>query len=129
MSNLIGPAGGGREWAVDKLNALRLGQWLVAEIPASAPGRQTFVEIMPITTPADEQARREGWKRSDRARTFRLEHWEFDSERLFGFDYDIGAVLVRTGVAVGEPELNATLQVWQLDPGQFVYPWQCDYPR
>lgn len=57
-------------WPIDKLNALRAGQRLVAEVPAVQPGRRAFVSITPVTTPTDDQARQEGWKRADHARTF-----------------------------------------------------------
>ena len=85
-------------WPIDKLNALRAGQRLVAEVPATAPGRRAFVSITPATTPADDQARQEGWKRADHARTFRLQHWDYDADRIDGYDYDIGAVMVKNAV-------------------------------
>ncbi len=36
-------------WPIDKLNALRAGQRLVAEVPATALGRRAFVSITPVT--------------------------------------------------------------------------------
>ncbi|MFF5259482.1 hypothetical protein ACFY4C_11105 [Actinomadura viridis] len=122
------PEGGDGTWPTDKLNTLRLGRRLVTEVPASGPGRRAFVSITPLTTPDDDQAQSQGWKRSDRARTFRLQHWDYDAEGIDGFDYDIGAVLVRSATAYGEPELATTLQAWGLRPEQFLYPWQTDAP-
>jgi hypothetical protein len=123
------PTGSDQPWPADKLNALRLGQRLVTEIPASQPGRRAFIDITPLTTPADAQARRQGWKQADHARTFRLQHWDYDTERIAGLDYDVGAVLIRATTAANEPELTTTLKAWQLRPDQFLYPWQTDDPR
>ncbi|WP_211593485.1 hypothetical protein [Microbispora sp. H10836] len=117
------------EWPADKLNALRLGQRLVIEVPASQPGRRAFIDITPITTPADTQALQQGWKRADHSRTFRLQHWDYDAERINGFDYDIDAALIRATTVHGEPELTTTLQAWQLRPEQLLYPWQTDDPQ
>jgi hypothetical protein len=128
MSTPDHPTSSGRQWPIDKLNALRLGQRLVTEVPASRPGRRAFVGITPVTTPADVQAHRQGRKRTDRARTFHLQHWDYDAERIDGFDYDIGAVLIKAATAADEPELTATLQAWQLRSEQFLYPWQTDDP-
>lgn len=83
------------------------------------PGRRAFVEIRPGTA-ADSDARRQGWTRSDRdrtdarrqgwtrsdhGRTFGLEHWEYDADQITGFDYDIGAVLVRSTTVTDETRL------------------------
>jgi hypothetical protein len=122
------PTGAGQPWPTDRLTALRLGQRLVAEIPAAGPGRRAFITISPILTSADAQARNEGWKRADAQRAFRLQHWDYDADRISGIDYDIGAVLVRTATPTGENELNTTLDEWQLHPDQFLYPWQTDDP-
>ncbi|MBO2451226.1 hypothetical protein J4573_29320 [Actinomadura barringtoniae] len=43
MSGSISPDEDAQEWPRDKLNALRLGQSLIAEVPGSGPGRQAFV--------------------------------------------------------------------------------------
>ncbi|GAB3159267.1 hypothetical protein GCM10027290_63960 [Micromonospora sonneratiae] len=117
------------QWPADKLHALRLGRRLVAEVPASGPGRRAFVEIRPRTTPADAEARRQGWSRSDRDRAFELEHWDYDAGRITGFDYDIGAVLVQAMTTIGEAHLVAALGAWNLRPEQFRYPWQTDDPK
>jgi hypothetical protein len=123
------PTGSRPQWPTERLTALRLGQRLVTEVPASRPGRRAFVDITPLTTSADTEARRQGWKRTDRARTFHLQHWDYDADRIAGFDYDIGAVLIRATTATGEPELITTLKTWQLSPEQFLYPWQTDDPK
>jgi hypothetical protein len=77
-------------WPPDKLNALRLGRRLVAEVPA-APGRRAFVDITPILDRRDHLAGHEGWTRSDPRRSFRLGHWDYDERLIDGFDYDLGA--------------------------------------
>jgi len=117
------------QWPTDKLTALRLGRRLVAEVTASGPGRRAFVDIRPITTAADADARRQGWTRSDRERTFKLEHWDYDADQIAGFDHDIGAILVQATTVTGEAQLAATLEAWNLRPGQFLHPWQTDDPK
>jgi hypothetical protein len=129
MSAPAHPDGNERLWPADKLTALRTGQRLVTEVPASRPSRRAFVDITPVTTPADTQARQEGWKRTDNARAFRLQHWDYDADRIDGWDYDLGAIMIRAADVTGEAELLATLQAWQLRPGQFLYPWQTNDPR
>ncbi|MGX7671228.1 hypothetical protein [Plantactinospora sp. DSM 117369] len=112
----------------DKLTALRVGRRLVTEVPARGPGRRAFIEIRPITTVADSDARRQGWTRSDRDRAFKLEHWDYDAAHIAGFDHDIGAVLVQTTTVTGEAQLAAALETWNLRPEQFLHPWQTDDP-
>ncbi|GAB3431898.1 hypothetical protein [Actinophytocola sediminis] len=129
MSTPPHPTGGTRQWPTNTLTALRLGQRLVAEVPASRPGRRAFVDITPLATAADADAHTHGWKRADHARTYTLRHWDYDTDRLDGFDYDIGAVLIRTATATGEPALTTTLETWHLRPDQFRYPWHTDDPR
>ena len=119
---LARPPGRGPLWPADKLTALRTGQRLITEVPASRPGRRAFIDITPVTTPADAQARQEGWKRTDHARAFRLQHWDYDADRIDGYDYDRGAVMIRAAAAADEAELLTTLQAWQLRPDQFRYP-------
>src|SRR5215213_5488728 len=118
----------GLRWPAEKQTALRLGQPLAVEVPASGPGRRAFVTINPVTTPADHQARQEGWKRADPAREYRLTHWDYDADQIDGFDYDLGAVLIQDATATDEAELITTLQSWNLRPDQFLYPWQTDDP-
>ncbi|MEV0807965.1 hypothetical protein [Micromonospora sp. NPDC050200] len=117
------------QWQTDKLTALRLGRRLVTEVTPSGPSRRCFVDIRPVSTDADHDASREGWVRPDRDRSFKLEHWEYDANQLDGFDYDIGAVLVRTATVTGEVELAAVLRTWNLRPEQFLHPWQTDDPK
>jgi hypothetical protein len=119
----------GSHWPVDKLNALRLGRRLVTEVPASTPTRRAFVDISPVATAADAEALRQGWSRPDRDREFKLAHWEYEADRIDGFDYDIGAARIKTVTANGEAELAAALQAWGMSPDQFVHPWQTKDPR
>lgn len=58
-----------------------------------------------------------------------LQHWDYAAIHLDGFDYDTGAVLIKTATASGELELNATLEEWSLRPAQFLYPWQTEDPK
>ncbi|MFJ3091005.1 hypothetical protein [Streptomyces sp. NPDC086838] len=67
--------------------------------------------------------------RSDAERSFRLEDWEYDRERVDGFDYDIDAVLIEFADAPDESELSRVLNAWGVQPGLFVYPWESDDPR
>ncbi|MCX5612508.1 MULTISPECIES: hypothetical protein [unclassified Streptomyces] len=62
-------------------------------------------------------------------RTFPFEHWEYDSGRIDGFDYDIGAVLIASAKATGESELMTVLTGWKLSPRQFVYSWDSQDPK
>ncbi len=119
----------GSDWPADKLSTLRLGRRLVTEVPASRTGRRAFVDIAPARTRADQRARDEGWVRGDTDRRFRLEHWEYDGDRLDGFDHDIGAALVASADAADEAGLLAVLAAWGLRPGAFSYPWETDDPR
>lgn len=116
-------------WPVDKLNSLRLGRRLVTEVASSGPGRRAFVDIRPIATRSDRDARREGWVRPDRDRTFELQHREYDTDRIDGFDYDVGAVLLRSTTVIGEAQLAVALQSWELRPEQFLHPWQTADPQ
>ena len=125
MINADDPA----QWRTEKLSALRLGRRLVTEVTASGPGRRAFIEIRPVAADADHVASREAWVRADRDRTFKLEHWDYDADQLGGFDYDIGAVLVRAATVTGEAELAAALRAWNLRPEQLLYPWQTSDPK
>ncbi|MFD5786722.1 hypothetical protein ACFWH1_08800 [Streptomyces sp. NPDC127037] len=119
----------GSDWSVDKLTALRLGRRLVTEVSASRPDRRAFVDIRPTQSEPDAQACDEGWVRSDIERSFRLEHWEYDRERVDGFDYDIGAALIKSADATDESELITVLSAWGVRPGLFVYPWDSGDPK
>ncbi|MFJ3876212.1 hypothetical protein ACIPW5_01980 [Streptomyces sp. NPDC090077] len=119
----------GAGWPTDKLTALRLGRRLVAEVPASQPDRRAFVDIRPEESGLDVRARDEGWARSAVDRGFRLEHWEYDRQLIEGFDYDIGAALIRSADAADESGLSAVLASWGVRPGLFDHPWYTDDPR
>ncbi|MEV4251803.1 hypothetical protein AB0J52_01400 [Spirillospora sp. NPDC049652] len=119
---------GGPGWPAEKLSALRLGQPLAVEVPGAGPGRRAFVIVRPVTTPADERARQEGWKRADRTREYRLTHWDYAADQIDGFDYDLGAVLIRDETVADEAALVTALQDWNLRPDQFQYLWQTDAP-
>ncbi|WP_327180601.1 hypothetical protein [Streptomyces sp. NBC_01334] len=67
--------------------------------------------------------------RSDAERSFRLGHWEYDRDRIDGFDYDIGAVLIGSADATDESELITVLHAWGARPGLFVYPWESADPK
>ncbi|WP_404956990.1 hypothetical protein [Streptomyces sp. 147326] len=101
----------GSKWPVDKLTALRLGRRLVTEVPASRPDRRAFVDITPVNA------------------GYRLTHREYDGERIEGFDYDIGAALIRSATATNERDLATTLTTWHLHPGLFDHPWNTEDPR
>lgn len=101
----------------------------MTEVPASRPGRRAFVDVPPAGSRADDRARAEGWVRGDTGRRSRLKHWEYDGERLGGFDHDIGAVLVASAEAADEAGLFAALTGWGLRPGASAYPWETDDPR
>jgi len=116
-------------WPPDKLTALRLGRRLVTEVAASRPGRRAFVDIRPVATADDQNAGMERWTRADRERAFQVEHWDYDADRIEGFDYDIGAILVKAATVIGESALTESLRAWDLGPEQFLHPWQTADPR
>ena len=95
-----------RGWPTDQLNTLRLGRRVVAEVPSSAPLRRSFITIRPETEPEDAATRSEGWNRTNSARSFLVDHWEYDEERLHTWDYDIGAVHVSRERAEDEAALD-----------------------
>jgi hypothetical protein len=55
--------------------------------------------------------------------------WRAAAVKLCGWDYNLGAVMIRAADAAGEEELLAMLQAWQLRPEQFHYSWQTSDPR
>jgi hypothetical protein len=116
-------------WSLDRLSALRLGRRLAGEVPATKSGRRAFVDITPGNVEPDVQAHVEGWIHRSAARSFRVEHWEYDAELLDGYDHDIGAALLRSAAAVNESELMTVLREWQLDPHRFDYAWNTADPR
>ncbi|MPY46542.1 hypothetical protein FNH04_43565 [Streptomyces phyllanthi] len=87
------------------------------------------MDITPDRVTFDDQAAQEGWVRSNADRGFRLEHWEYDADRIDGFDYDIGAVRVRAASAKDESALEGVLALWGLRPDCFDYSWATDDPR
>ncbi|GAA1002005.1 hypothetical protein GCM10009555_107550 [Acrocarpospora macrocephala] len=113
---------------VDKLNALRLGRLLVAEVKASRPECRAWVAIHPLRIDVDRAAQREGWTRSDARRSFRLTHREFLTEHLDGWDYDVGSSEIKRTVATDEADLLAQLRAWGVPPEHLTYPWNTDYP-
>jgi hypothetical protein len=115
-------------WPENLLSALRLGRRLVAEVPA-ASGRRAFVDITPVTDARDRQAEQEGWQRSDPGRAFRVQHWDYDERAIDGWDYDVGARLVRSARPESEDALLALIASWGLSPTDFAYPWDTADPR
>lgn len=117
-----------RGWPTDKLTALRLGRRLVAEVSSSAPLRRSFITIRPETEPEDAAARGEGWNRTSGSRSFLVDHWEYDEERLDTWDYDIGAVHVSRERAEDEAALDQVLARRGLARAAFDYPWRTADP-
>ncbi|MEW1693653.1 hypothetical protein ACIQOF_33995 [Streptomyces sp. NPDC091265] len=87
------------------------------------------MDIRPERSEPDLQARDEGWVRSDVGRRFRIEHREYDHDRIDGFDHDIDAALIRSADAADESELITVLRAWGVRPGLFGHPWESDDPR
>lgn len=102
---------------------------MAVEVGATNAQRRAFVSITPNQVAADAQARREGWTHPDTSRSFQLEHWEYDADRVDGFDYDIGAVLLRSAQAADESLLLSVLREWHLHPRQFLHAWDSGDPR
>ncbi|MFF0721865.1 hypothetical protein [Micromonospora sp. NPDC003816] len=102
-------------WPQDKLNALRLGRRLVAEVPA-APGRRAFVDITPILDQRNDLADREGWQRPDAQRSFQLAHWDFNERQLDGWAHDVDARQIRINTASNESSLLRLVAEWGLTP-------------
>jgi len=115
-------------WSTELLNALRLGRTLAVEV-AAGPGRRAFVDITPTRTDHDTLAEREGWQRSGRDRAFRIQHWDYDEQYVDGYDYDIGAHLVRAETAADEMALVDLIAAWGLHPADFNYSWNTANPR
>jgi hypothetical protein len=112
-------------------NALRLGQLLVAEVPAGDPGRRAFVAIYPLRTAGDVDAERGGWKKPVSDRGFNVYHREFAREhmeagRCIGPGdgmWDLGEESVAT-----ESELEELLRRWAVPADELQYSWSTDYP-
>lgn len=48
---------------------------------------------------------------------------------IAGFDYDSGAILVAAKTNIGEVQLVAALEAWNLRPEKLPQPWQTDDPK
>ncbi|MBI5231009.1 MAG: hypothetical protein HY876_02465 [Coriobacteriales bacterium] len=110
------------------LNALRLGQTLVAEVPAPT-GRRAWVSIRPTDEAEDAAARAEGWKRSSHDRRFFVRHAEYLVEHLDGYDYDIGMREVAEAHVADEAGLWPLLAEWGVAPAELDYPWRTAFPE
>lgn len=97
-------------------------------VPASQPHRWSFVHIVPSGRSADEAALRAGAARSDAGRSFLVTHWEYESDRLEGYDQDPAGVRLRHAEAADESELLAVLRDWRLPPAGFDYSWDTVEP-
>ncbi|PWU48830.1 hypothetical protein DLJ46_11125 [Micromonospora globispora] len=108
-------------WPTALRTALRRGQQLVAEVPASRPDRRAWIAIYPIRHVAptgDKQA-------------FNLFHREFeasyiDSDRCIG--PGDGMTDLRVAQAQDENELNDLLTSWGVDRDQLTYVHRTNYP-
>jgi hypothetical protein len=116
-------------WPLETLSALRLGRRLAVEVPPTGRGRRAFVDITPGSVDADAQARAERWTHRSTARSFTVQHWEYDADAIDGFDYDIGASLLRSATAADESGLLTLLREWHLDPTHFRYARDTADPR
>ena len=116
-------------WPLGKLSALRLGRRLAIEVPATDQGRRAFVGITPGAVEGDALARRERWTNKSTARSFRIEHREYDVGLLDTSDYDIGSTLLGSADAADEWELLTVLRQWRLSPHRFEYAWDTADPR
>ncbi|GAB7044549.1 hypothetical protein JCM9533A_84000 [Catenuloplanes niger JCM 9533] len=116
-------------WPLESLSALRLGKRLAVEVPPTGPGRRAFVDITPGSVDADAQARAERWTHRSTARSFTVQHWEYDAAAIDGLDYDIAAVCLRSATAADESELLTVLRKWHRDPTHFRYVWDTADPR
>ncbi|MEU4668862.1 hypothetical protein AB0F91_13020 [Amycolatopsis sp. NPDC023774] len=128
MSTPSHPTDRAGQWLADTLTALRRGRRLVAELPASRPGRRAFIDISPLSTAADTEARSQCWKRADHAAPSHSS-WDYAAGRLDSFDHEVGAILIKTATVVGEPDLASTLEAWHLYPDQFRYPRHTEDPQ
>jgi hypothetical protein len=111
-------------WPPVELAALRLGRRLGVSLPASMPHRWSFVHIVPSAGPGDAAP-----VRADPARSFRITHWEFEADRLEGYDHDLSAVRLRDAHAADEEELLAVLREWRLPPAGFRCSWDTVDPN
>ncbi|MEV6346895.1 hypothetical protein [Actinoplanes sp. NPDC051851] len=103
-------------WPPALLAALRLGRRLAVLVPASQPHRWSFVHIVPSGSAGDAI-------RADPGRSFLITHWEYEADRLEGYDHDLGVARIRRAEAADEGELLAVLREWRLPPERFGYSW------
>jgi hypothetical protein len=104
-------------WPTALLAALRRGQLLVAEMPASTPARRAWIAVYPLATAVDAG--------------FNLFHREFDRAHLdndWCIGPDDGMVDVRTAHAADETELSRCLADWNVNPEDLDYAHRSDYP-
>jgi hypothetical protein len=105
------------------LNALRVGEVLVAEVPATQPDRRAWVAIYPSLDEEDNAARSEGWRRSSSDRSFVVYLRAFSRSHLQqGLDVAPGDGMwdIREEMVASERDL---LERWAVPPGSIQYPW------
>ncbi|MEU1686016.1 hypothetical protein [Micromonospora sp. NPDC005707] len=108
-------------WPIALRTALRRGQLLVAEVPASRPDQRAWIAIYPLQTPAAATT----------GQGFNLFHREFEASYIdndWCVGPDDGMTDVRTAHAQDEMKLNQVLTAWGIDPSQLTYAHQTDYP-
>ena len=101
--------------------ALRRGQPVVAEVPASRPDRRAWIAIYPLQTPAAATT----------DQRFNLFHREFEASYIdngWCVGPGDGMTDVRTAHAQDEMKLNQVLTAWGIDPSQLTYAHRTDYP-
>ena len=104
-------------WPAALLTALRRGQLLVAEIPASTTDRRAWIAVYPLAPSADVG--------------FNLFHREFDRAYLdndWCVGPDDGMIDVRTAHEADETELSRRLADWSVNLEDLDYAHRSDYP-
>ncbi|MEU7909435.1 hypothetical protein [Actinoplanes sp. NPDC049118] len=104
-------------WPSDLLTALRRGQLLVAEVPASTPRCRAWIAVYPPAAAS--------------ATGFNLFHREFDRTYIdndWCIGPDDGMIEVRTAHAADESELTRLLIDWNVNPEALGYAHRSDYP-
>ncbi|GAB3175140.1 hypothetical protein FHX75_1341 [Micromonospora palomenae] len=102
--------------------ALRRGQLVVAEVPASRPDRRAWIAIYPLQTPAAA---------ATTDQRFNLFHREFEASYIdngWCVGPGDGMTDVQTAHAQDEVKLNQVLSAWGIDPSQLTYAHRTDYP-
>jgi len=116
---------------MELLNAPRLGQVLVAEVPAADVDRRAFIAVYPIHTSGDVDAVQGGWKKPVRDRGFNVYHREFARELMEAgrcIGPDDGIWEVRQQSVATETDLENLLRQWAVPADELQYPWSTDYP-